>query len=668
MRLKFPTSAADITPMKSFLRMYVVGLVALALSTGVAEAQSSGPTTSPSTLSFSYQVNSTTYPAVAKLTATLPAASSTLSMSVTVASAPQGWLTVTPDTGHSPLAMTVTVNPTGLTPGSYGGTITINTVPSSGNPAVVPVTLLISNPPSTLVVTSPSSNYSAPASGSSLPTLTFSYTTGTTATSPASAELDVASTGDIIPFNVTASNTGTAKTSVWTRVNQTGQLANVQTSGVALSGSYVPIIVSLDLTTLTSLDPGSYGALITIAANSSANGTVVVGVNLIISAGPPTLDSTLPIFPSSIIAGPAVDPVITVYGDNFFSTSVVSIQQGTNPSVTLTSKLLSRKVIQATIKAAYLAPTGIGTYPVVWILSVTNPAPPNNPSQAPATTTLLVTDPSQPAITSVVNSASYSPTAVFTGTGTNPVSSGATSVSPREIISIFGQNLGPATALQAIPAGTPVAYPTALTGILVEFVWGTPLNTAFAPIIMVSGNQINCIVPVEVAALIGTANTTVQIVVVNGSAITNLFPVTVVSEDPGVFTFGGLGQGQGAVLNYDSSSGSYLINSSKSAAARGSSISVYATGLGDLSTALTNGEVATGAVRVADNTYRVDIDGQPAVVTYAGTSPGAVAGLVQINAIVPPTVRTGAAIPLTVSIGSTTSARRSQPGVTLAVK
>jgi uncharacterized protein (TIGR03437 family) len=64
----------------------------------------------------------------------------------------------------------------------------------------------------------------------------------------------------------------------------------------------------------------------------------------------------------------------------------------------------------------------------------------------------------------------------------------------------------------------------------------------------------------------------------------------------------------------------------------------------------------------------VDIDGQPAVTSYAGSSQGSVAGLVQINAIVPPTARTGAAIPLTVSIGSATSARRSQLSVTLAVK
>jgi uncharacterized protein (TIGR03437 family) len=154
----------------------------------------------------------------------------------------------------------------------------------------------------------------------------------------------------------------------------------------------------------------------------------------------------------------------------------------------------------------------------------------------------------------------------------------------------------------------------------------------------------------------------------NGLASTLQFPVTIVFADPGVFTFGGLGQGQAAVLNYDSATGSYTLNSTKNAAAKGSTISIYATGLGDLATALPNGAVADSAVTLSNATCRVDIDGQPAVVAYAGTSPGAVAGLVQINAIVPPTVRSGAAIPLTVSVGSATAARRSQVGVTLAVK
>ena len=103
------------------------------------------------------------------------------------------------------------------------------------------------------------------------------------------------------------------------------------------------------------------------------------------------------------------------------------------------------------------------------------------------------------------------------------------------------------------------------------------------------------------------------------------------------------------MLNYDAASSSYVINSSSTPAAKSSTIIIYATGLGDVADpTIVNGQVATGATTLSANTVRVDIDGQPSVVTYAGTTPGAVAGLVQLNAIVPPTVRTGAAIPVTV--------------------
>jgi uncharacterized protein (TIGR03437 family) len=655
------------------MKRVLLQIVPFLACAAVAQGQSSGPTVTPASLIFAYQVNSTTFPTPAKLTASLPAAVSTLALSVVVASTPQGWLTVTPDSGHAPLSMTVTVNPTSLTPGSYTGTITINTVPAGSNPAVVSVTLSISNPPSTLLVTSPSANYTPPASGAASPTLTFTYTTGTAATVPGSSELDVASNGDIIPFNVTAGGAA-AKTgstsSVWLRVNGSGQLANLQTSGVALSGSYVPIYVTLDLAVLSTLSPGSYAGLITVAATSASNGSATVAVNLVVSAGPPTLNAPFPIFPPSVIAGPAIDPVVTIYGDNFFSTSVVTLSDGVNPAITLSSTLLSRKVLQATIKAAYLAPVASATYPITWTLAVTNPAPPNNPSQAPATAPFLVTSPSQPGITSVVNAASYLPSAVQTGTGPNPVPPGATAISPREIISIFGQNLGPAAVTATTPTGAPAIYPTNAAGIQVLFQFGSPGITVAAPIIVTSANQINCIVPVGIAAAIGSASPNVTVKVVNGATSTAAFPLTAVAEDPGVFAFGGLGQGQGAVLNFDANSGSYVINSSKSAAPRGSAVSIYATGMGLLNAPplLADGEVATGAITLADNTVRVDIDGQPAVVSYAGTAPGAAAGLVQINAIVPPTVRTGAAIPLTVSIGSAAASRRSQPGVTLAVK
>src|SRR5689334_5717524 len=89
-------------------------LAAVVSCAALSQAQSTGPTANPGSLNFSYQVNSTP-PAPAKVTVSLPAASSALPLSVTaVTSVPQGWLTVTPDTGRAPLALTVTVNVTGL--------------------------------------------------------------------------------------------------------------------------------------------------------------------------------------------------------------------------------------------------------------------------------------------------------------------------------------------------------------------------------------------------------------------------------------------------------------------------------------------------------------------------------------------------------------------------
>jgi uncharacterized protein (TIGR03437 family) len=633
------------------------------------QAASTGITASPASLSFSYQVNSTTLPAATKVTVTLPsgtASSTVISVTATstVAGVPttQGWLSATPGAGYSPLALTVTANPTGLAPGSYAGTIAIATTPVTTS-LTVPVVLSVSNPPSTLLIATPyPANYALPA-GSGNPTLSFTYTTGDPdGPEPASSVLNVASSGNIIPFNVTAalaSAKSSSSTAVWIDVYQQGQLPSAQTSGVALSGSYVGIYVSLDATTVATLNPGAYSGTITIAANNVANGTITVNVSLVVSAGGPSLYS---IYPSSVVAGPTVNPVITIYGENFFSTSVVTLQllPANNPAIQLSSTLLSREVLQATIPAALLASQG------TWMLAVANPAPPNNPGQSAVSTAFSVVSATTPVISSVVNAGSYLPTAVQTGTNTNPVSAGLTSVSPGEIISIFGQNLGPSTVTPATPSGVPLAYPQSLDAISVTF--QVDINDAyFAPLLMISANQINAIVPLEVAnAAVGSA---IQVQVNNGGNLTAWFPVTVVNEDPGVFTFGGLGQGQGAILNYNTATQGYSINSTSSPAPRGSTILIYATGLGVLTSPLSDGAVAPANAGIpVEDPVTVQIAGQPAVVSYAGTCPGAVAGLIQINAVVPPTVAAGAAVPITVSGGTALTARQSQPGVTLVVK
>ena len=60
----------------------------------------------------------------------------------------------------------------------------------------------------------------------------------------------------------------------------------------------------------------------------------------------------------------------------------------------------------------------------------------------------------------------------------------------------------------------------------------------------------------------------------------------------------------------------------------------------------------------------VTIGGAQAVVQYAGEAPGEVAGLLQVNAVVPQQMAAGAAIPIRVSVGGAASQTR----VTIAVQ
>src|SRR5262249_45316304 len=153
---------------------------------------------------------------------------------------------------------------------------------------------------------------------------------------------------------------------------------------------------------------------------------------------------------------------------------------------------------------------------------------------------------------------------------------------------------------------------------------------------------------------------------------------TVVAADPGIFTFGGNGTGQSAVLNFDASTGVVTVNGKSAAAARGTAIEIFATGLGILASDLPaptmpDGQVATGANPLADDRFGVLMGGQSAALFYAETAGNGAAGLWQINAIVPPSATTGAAVPITVEIGPTlaptppsttpvVTARRSQAG------
>ena len=585
-----------------------------------ADALRAQPTASPASFNFTYQVGSTALPAAGKLTATLSKSTATgytLEASTANVSPPEGWLTVTPRGGASPLALTVTVNITGLSPGSYTGYIALGTSPAT-NTTLVPVTLSISNPPSSITVTPLGCNsippncpinYSPGVSGAN-PVLAYNYTTGQSGVTPLTTELDVASNGGgTIPFSVAAASG--SKTATWLRVNE-----QLSTSGVTLSGNYVPIFVTIDNNALTTLNVGPYTGTLTFTNIASGAVAAVISVSLNVSAGSPTVNY---IFPSSVTAAPAsgrVKPVITIYGENFFSNSSVQLaQDGAAPLPALAPTLLSRQVLQVTLNPINL------TAPATFTLTVANPSTLTNPKPQTDSKPFTVTDGTVPQISGILNAASNQKSAIWKGTpGLDPVLTGGSAVSPREIIAIFGQSIGPA-AVSPAPASTtfPPTFPNQVTfpsvvasppttsggtmyQVMFAYCDGTTTSPPTvpchgpapkaAPIIMVSNNQINAVVPVPdpLPTLPPTApgallpNAWVQVVETTDTdapVTTDWFPATFVSEVPGVFTFGGLGLGQAAVLNYDATAG-YSINSAKNPAPKGSTISLYATGLGDL--------------------------------------------------------------------------------------
>jgi uncharacterized protein (TIGR03437 family) len=221
-------------------------------------------------------------------------------------------------------------------------------------------------------------------------------------------------------------------------------------------------------------------------------------------------------------------------------------------------------------------------------------------------------------------------------------------IAPGELITIFGSALGPAApvGLQLTPDGQYVT--TSLGGTQVLF------DGVAAPITYVSSSQVNAIVPFELAG--STVSTQVQ-VAVEGVASS---PVTefLAAASPAVFTVSG-GSGQGAVLNQDSSP-----NSSSNPASIGSVLQVFITGAGQTVPAGVDGQLAGSNPAIPSGQVTATIGGVPAVVQYAGSSNGLVAGVTQVNVVVPAGSPTGSAVPLVVQVG----AYPSPAGVTVALQ
>jgi uncharacterized protein (TIGR03437 family) len=220
----------------------------------------------------------------------------------------------------------------------------------------------------------------------------------------------------------------------------------------------------------------------------------------------------------------------------------------------------------------------------------------------------------------------------------------ATPVSPGRIVVIYGAGLGPAKLAQfsVSPAGT---IATQLAGTTVTF------NGAAAPVLYTSANQVAAIVPY------GVSGFSVQVRVTYQGASTD-FNILVTPAAPRLFTANETGAGQAAAVNLDGT-----INSPARPVKIGGYISFYVTGEGQTSPAGVDGKLAGIVLPHPTLPVTATIGGVDAAVTYAGAARGEVAGVMQVNVIVPDTVPPGGYVPVSVRVG----AAESQPGVTIAV-
>jgi uncharacterized protein (TIGR03437 family) len=255
---------------------------------------------------------------------------------------------------------------------------------------------------------------------------------------------------------------------------------------------------------------------------------------------------------------------------------------------------------------------------------------------------------SQTVVVPVTTVTTTSPaTPPFLGSIVNGASQLAGSVSPGEILSIHGFGAGPpeTAGFTLSPTGS---VATSLNGAQVLFD-GKP-----APMIYGSAYQANVIVPYEVA---NESMTTISLQY--GGVVSTAWSVPVAPSAPGIFTTPATGVGQAAVLNQDNS-----VNGPSNPAARGTVIQIYATGEGQTTPAGVTGSVTGTNLKKPVLPVTVTIGGQNAAVQYAGSAPDSIAGLLQVNAVVPQSVAPGSAVPIIVSVGGSPS----QSGVTIAVQ
>ncbi len=499
----------------------------------------------------------------------------------------------------------------------------------------------------TFVVATPGGGFGA--------TFCYGVLAGTSPPVSQSQIITVTNTGAATPFTVsTATNSG----GNW--------LSASPATGTASSTSPATVDVSVISTGLTE---GTHIGLVTVTPTYSTTVTVEtagapVNFPVTLVVGNP---SSLYVSPSSVTfayteggPAPAAVTVEVSYCPTGTSGTTNTIVLGMTSSSLFTTNFATATLpftFKAGVNQSALTLLGANTYTGQITLSA------GSLGTAAVNTSLIVVPAGTPGATSVVNAADFLNYTVPNVPATGTTASPNAVVSPGGLFTISGIDLAPGAG-QSFGLTSQGTVPTTIGGVVVNFALtpsaaerapgdttgATPAatTTVAAPLLYVSSTQINAIVPYEIAGS-STVNMTVTY---NGNTSTAV-PLTVTPTNPAIFSLTETGYGQGAILNQD-----YSVNGVGNPAAKGSFVSVYATGEG-----VTSPPQATGSVTPSTGTsfplpvgnVGLTIGGVAAQILYAGETPGDVAGLLQVTAYVPTGIASGPQ-PVVLTVGANSSA------------
>ncbi len=248
-------------------------------------------------------------------------------------------------------------------------------------------------------------------------------------------------------------------------------------------------------------------------------------------------------------------------------------------------------------------------------------------------------------------------------TGVADAASGSKTLAPGSYAAIYGTNLSFYTdanstvynpnSIPTTQATDPVTANGAVLPLQIDYVtvsFDVPSAGISVPghLTFVSPTQVNVQVPWE---LQGQSSVQMK-VTVDGALLGNVVTVPLANAAPSFFT------NNGTAIGMDTSTFSLL--STTNAAKRGSTIVLYANGLGPVTNQPASGDPASGTSLSRLVTLpTVTIGGQAATVAYAGLVPS-LPGLYQLNVVVPSGIATGSQS-ITVTAGGVTSPASTMP-------